>query len=82
MNREINKVITRFTEKALFFSMTYCLSISVSYCLIRTKLVATKGLRHSSIVLFKRLNNLPRLIRYMGGIFKTKIVSEILKEIT
>ena len=62
MYREMNIVSNRLSEKALFFFLTYRLSFFVSYCLITKQSVATKGLRHYPIVLFKRLINLPRLI--------------------
>ena len=62
MNRKIDIVINRLSEKALFFFLTYRLSFFVSYCLITKQSVATIGLRHYPIVLFKRLITVPRLI--------------------
>mgnify|MGYP003152059570 CR=1 FL=1 len=81
MYREMNIVSNRLSEKALFFFLTYRLSFFVSYCLITKQSVATIGLRHYPIVLFKRLITVPRLIGYMRGFFKNKIVSEVLKEV-
>ena len=78
MYRENKTITSSYDEKALFLVPVCRLSISVSYCLITKKSVATKVLRHYSIVLFKRLNNLPRLIKYIDGTFQTQIVSEVL----
>ena len=81
MYREIDIVSNRLSEKALFFLLLCRLSFFVSYCLITKQLVALKGLRHYSIVLFKRLIVLSRIIGYMRGSFKITIVSEVLKEV-
>ena len=78
MYRENKTITSSYDEKALFLVPVCRLSFSLSYCLITKQSVATKVLRHYSIVLFKRLNNLPRLIRYIDGIFQTQIVSEVL----
>lgn len=69
MNSKNNTFSSSYDEKALFLSSSVSLSISMSYCLNTKQSVDAKGLRHYPIVLFKRLNSVPRLIRYINGTF-------------
>ena len=78
MNSKSNTFISSYDEKALFSTLTCHLYISTSYCLITKQSVVATTLRQHSIVLLQRLNSMPRLIRYIDGIFQTQIVSEVL----